>query len=162
MKDPTMITAEEDEEQMIMRRLRNSVDELRRGYRWLDYRMQRVKDKADQSKEKREGIELPEEKVSIRGEPIPFKAYIPMDEVIQYRPDQKAGGGRLVYKGCKLNNRTMHNYRPTIGRWRCRAAVVYSVPCRTVRLHLQYLLRNKSRLIIICHISNKVIKNHKC
>ena len=98
MKDPTTITAEEDEEQMIMRRLRNSVDELKRGYRWLDYRMQRVKTKADQSKEQRESIELPEDKLSITGEPIPFKAYIPMEEVIQYRKDQKAGGGRLVYK----------------------------------------------------------------
>ena len=44
-----------------------------------------------------------------------LQAYIPMDEVIQYRKDQKAGGGRLVYKGVKLNNRTMHNFRPTIG-----------------------------------------------
>ena len=40
-----------------------------------------------------------------------------MDEVIQYRKDQKAsGGGRMVYKGIKLNNRTMHNFRPTIGK----------------------------------------------
>ena len=61
-----------------------------------------------------------------------------MDEVIQYRKvtnfnliinisnmllwtstwlqDQKAGGGRLIYKGIKLNNRTMHNFRPTIGK----------------------------------------------
>ena len=47
----------------------------------------------------------------------PPQAYIPMDEVIQYRKDQKAsGGGRMVYKGIKLNNRTMHNFRPTIGR----------------------------------------------
>ena len=46
-----------------------------------------------------------------------LQAYIPMDEVIQYRKDQKAsGGGRMVYKGIKLNNRTMHNFRPTIGR----------------------------------------------
>merc|ERR1719510_825648 len=113
MKDPTTISPEEDEEQMIMRRLRNSCDELR-----LDYRMQRVKQKADQSRENRETIELPEEKVSVRGEPIPFKAYIPMDEVIQYRKDQKAsGGGRMVYKGIKLNNRTMHNFRPTIGQF---------------------------------------------
>ena len=132
MKDPTTISPEEDEEQMIMRRLRNSCDELRRGYRWLDYRMQRVKQKAEQPRENREMIELPEEKVSVRGEPIPFKvmktklrtslmmsnlqAYIPMDEVIQYRKDQKASGGRMVYKGIKLNNRTMHNFRPTIGR----------------------------------------------
>ena len=35
--------------------------------------MQRVKQKADQSKEQREIIELTEEKVSVRGEPIPFK-----------------------------------------------------------------------------------------
>ena len=97
MKNPTDISPEEDEEQMIMRRLRNSVDELKRGYRWLDYRMQRIKTKAEKSKEQRESIELPEDKLSIRGEPIPFKAYIPMDEVIQYRKDQKAGG-RLVYK----------------------------------------------------------------
>merc|ERR1712026_50858 len=117
MRDPLTISPEEDEEQMIMRRLRNSCDELRRGYRWLDYRMQRVKQKADQSKEQRENIELPEEKVSVRGEPIHFKAYIPMDEVIQYRKDQKAGGGRLIYKGIKLNNRTMHNFRPTIGQF---------------------------------------------
>ena len=45
-----------------------------------------------------------------------IQAYIPMDEVIQYRKDQKASGGRMVYKGIKLNNRTMHNFRPTIGR----------------------------------------------
>ena len=103
IKDPTEISAEEDEEQMIMRRLRNSVDELKRGYRWLDYRMQRVKDKADKSKEKRESIELPEDKLSIRGEPIPFKAYIPMEEVIQYRKDQKSGGSRLIYKVTKYS-----------------------------------------------------------
>ena len=41
-----------------------------------------------------------------------------MDEVIQYRKDQKAGGGRLVYKGVKLNNRTLHNFRPTLGKRR--------------------------------------------
>merc|ERR1712223_2097647 len=73
MRDPLTISPEEDEEQMIMRRLRNSCDELRRGYRCLDYRMQRVKQKAEQSRENRENIELPEEKVSVRGEPIPFK-----------------------------------------------------------------------------------------
>ena len=103
MKDPLTITPEEDEEQMIMRRLRNSVDELKRGYRWLDYRMQRIKTKADKAKEQRENIELPEDKLSVRGEPIPFKAFIPMDEVIQYRKDQKAGCGRLVYKVCLLS-----------------------------------------------------------
>ena len=72
-----VLTPEEDEEQLIMRRMRNSVDELRRGYRfltilispltmlldrWLDYRMQRVKTKAADSKDIREGIELFEEK----------------------------------------------------------------------------------------------------
>ena len=76
---PKVLTPEEDEEQLIMRRMRNSVDELRRGYRlliilispltmlvdrWLDYRMQRVKTKAADSKDIREGIELFEEKAS--------------------------------------------------------------------------------------------------
>ena len=74
MKDPTEITVEEDEEQMIMRRLRNSVDELKRGYRWLDYRMQKVKDKADRAREERESIELKEEMISTRGEPIDWAA----------------------------------------------------------------------------------------
>merc|ERR550519_2375062 len=64
------------------------------------------------SKENRESIELPEDKLFI----TPFKAYIPMEEVIQYRKEQKAGGGRLVYRGCKLDNLTMHNFRPTIGQ----------------------------------------------
>ena len=34
IRDPLSITPEEDEEQMIMRRLRNSCDELKRGYRF--------------------------------------------------------------------------------------------------------------------------------
>merc|ERR1711936_4482 len=68
------------------------------------------------SKENRESIELPEDKLFITGEITPFKAYIPMEEVIQYRKEQKAGGGRLVYRGCKLDNLTMHNFRPTIGQ----------------------------------------------
>ena len=58
------ITAEEDEEQLIMRRLRNSVDELRRAFRLLDYRMQRVKGKAEQARDTRESIELNEDKAS--------------------------------------------------------------------------------------------------
>jgi hypothetical protein len=57
------ITPEEDEEQLIMRRLRNSVDELRREFRLLDYRMQKIKGKADQAKDARERIELHEDKV---------------------------------------------------------------------------------------------------
>merc|ERR1712014_233258 len=124
--EPKVLTPEEDEEQLIMRRMRNSVDELRRGYRWLDYRMQRVKTKAENSKDIREGIELFEEKVSVRGEPIPFRAYIPKEEVIQYRKDQKAGGGRMIYKGCKLNNRSMHNFRPTIGQYTATYNIVYA------------------------------------
>ena len=91
MKDPTTITAEEDEEQMIMRRLRNSVDELQRGYRWLGYRMDRVKSKAVESRYQRERIELMEEMVSIRGEP----GSIPQEEETK---SKKTGGGRLVYK----------------------------------------------------------------
>merc|ERR1712002_462791 len=116
MKPADEITAEEDEEQLIMRRLRNSMDELRRGYRALDYKMEKIKGKAEKAKDTRETIELYEEKVCIRGEPVPFRAYIPKEEVIQYRKDQKAGG-RLIYKGCKLNNRSIHNFRPTIGQF---------------------------------------------
>merc|ERR1712038_2244613 len=111
------LTPEEDEERLIMRRMRNACDELQRGFRRLDYQMQRVKGKAEQAKDTREGIELLEDKVCIRGQPVPFRAYIPKEEVIKYRKDQKAGCGRLIYKGCKLNNRTMHNFRPTIGQF---------------------------------------------
>ena len=39
---PKVLTPEEEEEQLIMRRMRNSVDELKRGYRWLDYRCNRA------------------------------------------------------------------------------------------------------------------------
>jgi hypothetical protein len=35
--------------------------------------------------------------VCICGEPVPFRAYIPKEEVIKYRKDQK-DGGRLIYK----------------------------------------------------------------
>merc|ERR1712176_24842 len=116
LDDKKVLTAEEDEEQLIMRRLRNSMDELKRGYRLLDYRMQSVVSKASDLKDKREKIELHEEKTCIRGQPIPFRAYIPKEEVIKYRKDQK-GGGRLIYKGLKLNNRSLHNFRPTIGHY---------------------------------------------
>ena len=43
MKDPLTITPEEDEEQMIMRRLRNSCDELKRGYRCVSYLENNIK-----------------------------------------------------------------------------------------------------------------------
>ena len=48
---------------MVVYHCRNSVDELKRGYRALDYKMQRVKGKAEQAKDTREGIELEEDKV---------------------------------------------------------------------------------------------------
>jgi len=122
IQPPTMnkeqeFSAEQDEEKLILRRLRNSIDDLQRGYRRLDYQMTRVMTKSDRAKETRENIELIEDKVCIRGQPVPFRAYIPKEEVIMYRKDQKAGCGRLIYKGCKLNNRTMHNFRPTIGQF---------------------------------------------
>ena len=98
MKDPTTITAEEDEEQLIMRRLRNSVDELQRGFRWLGYSMQRVKTKADKSRYQREVIELMEEQVSTRGKPVQFQASNPKEEVVRYRRNQQTGDGRPVYK----------------------------------------------------------------
>merc|ERR1719244_2475401 len=59
--------------------------------------MQHVKQKAEQSKDTREKIVQYEDKMCLRGEPIPFRAYIPKEEVIKYRKDQK-GGGRLIYK----------------------------------------------------------------
>ncbi len=49
---------------MIMNEYRNSVDTLRREYRSLDYKMQKVKGKAEQAKHQRESIELTEDKVS--------------------------------------------------------------------------------------------------
>merc|ERR1712126_180305 len=125
LKPIDTLTAEQDEEQIIMRRLRNSVDELRRGYRALHYKMDKIKSKASQAKHTRETIELCEEKVCIRGEPAPFRAYIPKEEVINYRKDQKAGG-RLIYKGCKLNNRSMHNFRPTLGQFVATYDICYA------------------------------------
>ena len=63
--------------------------------------MERVRLKADQSRAIRQNIELCEGTISIAGEPSPFKAYIPQDEVIKYRKDQggsSASSGRLIYK----------------------------------------------------------------
>ena len=57
--------------------------------------------KADQSCAIRRNIELCEGTISIAGEPSPFKAYVPQDEVIKYRKDQgvsSASTGRLIYK----------------------------------------------------------------
>merc|ERR1711892_1129819 len=90
------LTPEEDEEQLVMRRMRNSVAELKREMRILDYKMQRVKVKANQQREK---IELHEGTVCMTGEPSPFRAFIPQEEVVQ---------SRRVYKGCTINNRALH------------------------------------------------------
>ena len=86
-----------------------------------------------------------------------------MDEVIQYRKvtnfnliinisnmllwtstwlqDQKAGGGRLIYKGIKLNNRTMHNFRPTIGKLLNTVSRRFIWPSFVISAHTA-LLRN--------------------
>ena len=72
--------------------------------------MQRVKQKADQSKEQRENIELPEEKVSVRGEPIPFKVRSNVIETFLTRNYSSFlflglysnGRGHPVQKGDKL------------------------------------------------------------
>jgi len=111
------MTSEEDEEQLVMRRLRNSVDDLQRGMRRLTYKMEKVRLKADKSKEAREKIELMEGTLSLAGEPTPFRAYVPQEEMIKYGPEGKNGAkaARLMYKGCKLNNRSLHNFRPIIG-----------------------------------------------
>merc|ERR1712060_281328 len=110
-------TVEEDEEQLVMRRLRNSVDDLRRGLRHLTYKMEKVKVKAEKSREHREKIELLGGTISLAGEPTPFRAYVPQGEMIKYGQDSKSGSKapRLMYKGCKLNNRSLHNFRPIIG-----------------------------------------------
>merc|ERR1712080_150391 len=76
IQPPTMnkeqeFSAEQDEEKLILRRLRNSIDDLQRGYRRLDYQMTRVMTKSDRAKETRENIELIEDKVCIRGQPVP-------------------------------------------------------------------------------------------
>eukprot|EP00092_Neocalanus_flemingeri_P077666 GFUD01096491.1.p1 GENE.GFUD01096491.1~~GFUD01096491.1.p1 ORF type:complete len:133 (-),score=51.45 GFUD01096491.1:51-422(-) len=113
-----VLTPEEDEEKLVMRRLRTSVDELRRGMKKLDYTMQRVMTKAEQAKEQREKIELNEGKMCMAGEPTPFRAFIPQD--------LKKGGGRLIYKGCKLNNRSLHNYRPSYGEYVTTFDVCYA------------------------------------
>ena len=61
--------------------------------------MERVRVKADQSRDKRQSIELCEENISIAGQPSPFKAFVPQDDVINYRDDKKSCvSGRLEYK----------------------------------------------------------------
>merc|ERR1712241_1499417 len=107
-------TAEEDEEQLVMRRLRNSVDDLKRGLRHLTYKMEKVKVKAEKSREHREKIEHLEGTISLAGEPTPFRAYVPQGEIIKYGRDGSKAP-RLMCKGCKLNNRSLHNFRPIIG-----------------------------------------------
>jgi len=114
------ISAEEDEEALIMRRLRNASDSLKRGLKGLEYKMERVRRKADQSRAIRQNIELCEGTISIAGEPSPFKAYIPQDEVIKYRKDQggsSASTGRLIYKSCQLNNRSLSLFRIGYGEF---------------------------------------------
>ena len=168
------ISAEEDEEALIMRRLRNASDSLKRGLKGLEYKvclkwnnfscsishpyhftvckqrngsvvwisnfdqfdqMERVRRKADQSRAIRQNIELCEGTISIAGEPSPFKAYVPQDEVIKYRQDQggnSASAGRLIYKvcdiftdiakmikllqSCRLNNRSLSLFRIGYGK----------------------------------------------
>merc|ERR1712106_1244997 len=106
------LTPEEDEEQLVMRRMRNSVAELKREMRILDYKMQRVKVKANQAKEQREKIELNEGTVCMTGEPSPFRAFIPQDEVVQSRRVYKVFIffkmliDLLTWQGCTINNRT--------------------------------------------------------
>ena len=97
--------------------------------------MEKVKVKAEKSREHREKIELLEGTISLAGEPTPFRAYVPQGEIIKYGQDAKSGSKapRLMYKvtllftfhshlpsshfqGCKLNNRSLHNFRPIIGK----------------------------------------------
>ena len=126
MKDPTTISPEEDEEQMIMRRLRNSCDELKRGFRWLDYRMQRVKHKAEQSKEQRENIELPEEKVSVRGEPIPFKVREKTSRTLRNSPTTRPTSPWTRSSSTGRTRRLEEE-----GGWSTRGSSSTTAPCTT-------------------------------
>merc|ERR1739848_628365 len=118
-------TGEEDEEQLVMRRLRNSVDDLRRGLRHLTYKMEKVKVKAEKSREHREKIELLQGTISLAGEPTPFRAYVPQGEIIKYGQDGSKAP-RLMYKGVKLNNRSLHNFRPIIGGYIATFGISYA------------------------------------
>ena len=62
--------------------------------------MEKVKMKAERSREDREKIELLEGTLSLAGEPTPFRAYVPQDEIIKYGQDGKSGAKapRLMYK----------------------------------------------------------------
>ena len=62
--------------------------------------MEKVKLKADKSRENREKIELMEGTLSLAGEPTPFRAYVPQGEIIKYGQDGKIGAKapRLMYK----------------------------------------------------------------
>merc|ERR1712241_363252 len=116
------------EEQLVMRRLRNSEDDLKRGLRHLTYKMEKVKWKAEKSREHREKIELLEGTISLAGEPTPFRAYVPQGEITKYGQDSKSGAKapRLMYKGCKLNNRSLHNFRPIIGGYIATFGISYA------------------------------------
>lgn len=62
--------------------------------------MEKVKVKAEKSREHREKIELLEGTISLAGEPTPFRAYVPQGEIIKYGQDSKSGAKapRLMYK----------------------------------------------------------------
>ena len=62
--------------------------------------MEKVKVKAEKSREHREKIELLEGTISLAGEPTPFRAYVPQGEMIKYGQDGKSGSKapRLMYK----------------------------------------------------------------
>ena len=62
--------------------------------------MEKVKVKAEKSREHRERIELLEGTISLAGEPTPFRAYVPQGEIIKYGQDNKSGAKapRLMYK----------------------------------------------------------------
>ena len=59
--------------------------------------MEKVKVKADKSREHREKIELLEGTISLAGEPTPFRAYVPQGEIIKYGQDGSKAP-RLMYK----------------------------------------------------------------
>ena len=66
---------------------------------FADAQMERVRGKADQCRHARECVELCDVSVLVAGEPSPFRAYIPQEEAVRYRRDQRTGAtGRMIYK----------------------------------------------------------------
>ena len=144
------MTGEEDEEQLVMRRLRNSVDDLRRGLRHLTYKVTPVqpgpKLSISNSRWKRwrwrqRSLGNTERGSSYWRAPSVWPGSQHRSEPTFHR-GRSSSTARTTrveprlpgwctrwelwvvstvshlswYQGCKLNNRSLHNFRPIIGK----------------------------------------------